>query len=209
MSTSSHTGTRSLTVDLVAIACAVGMTAVVAPAVVLPILRDRANAHSLALRHTEALSRGDKASQVERGLRASLTESTDRLSRARVHPQPFSSLNRKLAALTDLATTSGLMLEQLNYGQTFNSVWATSVEIKASGQAEVSAWLRFVADLHQKHPDTAIIGFRLTDSAADKTRTPGPGDNKAGAVRTVLFSMDLVWHAAPSAQILATPAAPR
>jgi hypothetical protein len=40
--------------------------------------------------------------------------------------------------------------------------------------------------MHRKHPDTAIIGFRLTDSAADKTRTPGPGENKAGAVRTVL-----------------------
>jgi hypothetical protein len=78
-----------------------------------------------------------------------------------VHPQLFSSLNRKLA-------------------------WATSVEIKASRQSEVSAWLRFVADMHHKHPDTAIIGFRLTDSAADKTRTPGPGENKAGAVRTVL-----------------------
>jgi len=43
------------------------MTAVVAPAVVLPILRDRANAHSLVFRHTKALSRGIRPARSSAG----------------------------------------------------------------------------------------------------------------------------------------------
>lgn len=207
MTTPGRSVKRSMGIDAIAAFGAAAVTALVGAAVVIPMSQGNALNESLNQRHTEALKRCDEASAIERDLKATVAATAEQLARNRVKPAPLSSLNRKVAEITDLAASSGLILEQLGPGDTYSTAAARSVSIKASGLADLGAWRRFLSAMHDQHPDTAITEFTLADLSAAETERSA----LSGSVRTLpqtpataAFTMAMVWHAAPSTQVNVT-----
>lgn len=100
-----------------------------------------------------------------------------------LHPMTY--LNKQLAQITALATSSGLTLHETQPGQPTATRFHTLVPIQMSGTCDYPTYAHFLHGLHEQFPHTAVSSFRLTTS-----------DNASKPL--AMFRMNLIWHATPT-----------
>jgi Tfp pilus assembly protein PilO len=99
--------------------------------------------------------------------------------------QPMTQLNTWLAMIADLATKTGVQLDQLEPGAPVRAEHYVTVPIRLSGRGDYAASTRFLHQLHEAMPDTAVESMEL----AGHPRTPD---------QPATFRFSLLWHASPA-----------
>lgn len=94
---------------------------------------------------------------------------------------PLSSLNAKIARITELAAKHGLRISSLSPGAPKSSSLATLVPIRITGACESADTVRFLAAMHAGFPDVAVVGFVVAAPTGDAS---GAG-----------VEIDLTWYA--------------
>lgn len=148
-----------------------------------PILRRRENLvaqeQQLKAQRRSELTLDERAAALRdtlAGVRRALTESHVKL-------QPAGQINRRIARLADLASGSGLKVNQIQPGKASRRPKHVTVPIRLLGSGSYRAWAAFLHNLAEGFPDTSVHSFELSGN---------PGTRVAPAE----FQIDLVWYAA-------------
>ena len=96
-----------------------------------------------------------------------------------------STVNQRLASLTDLATKDcALVIDELRPGTIAASGDCLTVPILIAGSGTYPNCAKFLHRLRQKYPDTAVRSFETTNNSASPDAP------------SATFQFELVWHAA-------------
>lgn len=110
-----------------------------------------------------------------------LAEQEKRLASSERTLAPVSSLNAKIAKITELAAAHGMRISSLAPGVPKTSSLATLVPIRITGACESADTVRFLAAMHEGFPDVAVVGFVVL----------APTGDAAGAG----VEIELTWYA--------------
>ena len=102
-----------------------------------------------------------------------------------LHLQPASTVNERVASLTDLAEKGcGLQIEEMRALAVTEGPDCVTVPIQIAGGGTYSNCAKFLHRLRTVFPDTAVRSFQTTNNSAS------PDSSSA------TFQFELVWHAA-------------
>jgi Tfp pilus assembly protein PilO len=113
--------------------------------------------------------------QELKDLQQALANSTLRL-------EPASEVNHRLAALTTVAGSHGMALDELRPGAAADSPQYKLLPIHMAGTGTYPACARFLHTLHERFPDTGLQSFEITN--------PSPGGDQL----KLTFQVELVWY---------------
>lgn len=99
--------------------------------------------------------------------------------------EPMSTVNQRLAKLTELATKECVLtIDEMHAGTVIQGPDYQTVSILIAGNGTYPACAKFLHTLRMTYPDTAVRSFETTNNSA----SPDAPD--------ATFQFDLVWHAA-------------
>lgn len=159
---------------------ALGYVFVAEPMVERATAREAAQAQ---LAEQRALAEEAEASLVQ--LRKDVSQLEQAVEAEPLSLQPLDRLNARLAQIAATAAEAGVELDQLEPGRPAADRHYMTVPIRVAGKGGYAASSRFVHQLHEQMPDTAVASVDLNGRAR--------GRATAGA-----FRLELVWHAAPT-----------
>ncbi len=114
------------------------------------------------------------------------------LARTAVRLQPATAVNARLAELTHLAESEGLVVERVEPGPPVETPLAVRVPLRLGARGSSPAAIRFLARLKASFPDVAVEGFEVAGR-----------DGQADAA----LQFDCVWYADRASPLPATAAA--
>lgn len=173
-------------IDMAGAAVCVALTGVVFVGGVQPMLERQAE---LSEAEVELQAKRAEAQQSELTLtsvrrQVSLAEQTVAARPLRL--QPLERLNTWLALIAETAASSGVQLDQLEPRKAIHAQHYETVPIRVVGRGNYQAATRFLHDLHEAMPDTAVPALKLEGNPQDD-----------GGEVPAKFEFDLLWHAAP------------
>lgn len=99
--------------------------------------------------------------------------------------QPASTVNQRLAALTEMATREcGLTIDEMRPGAPADGADSQTVPILIAGSGTYPNCAKFLHRLRKTFPDTAVRSFETTNNSASPD------------VPSATFQFELTWHAA-------------
>jgi hypothetical protein len=101
---------------------------------------------------------------------------------------PLGQLNQRIQSVGDLATRSGMKLDQIGSGKTEPLGQAVTVPVKLVGTTAYDDARIFMESLRKEFPDMAICGIKLS-------RGSSPLESEKPVAT---FELDLVWYALPA-----------
>lgn len=173
-------------IDALGIAVVAVMTAAVFLLAIDPALEHR---HELQQRHEQLVEEQRHAAALARhaqDLRRRLDATQRMVERNPMRLESLRALNRRLSQMTELASDSGLRIEQIQPGRDIPGEHYHTVPIKLVGRGEFGASTRFLHRLHESFPDVAIASMSLTGQPERARAADAPG-----------FDLTLLWYAAP------------
>lgn len=109
----------------------------------------------------------------------------DTLNSLTLRLEPMSTVNQRLAKLTELATKDCVLtIDEMRAGAVIEGPDYQTVSILIAGNGTYQACAKFLHTLRKTYPDTAVRSFETTNNSASP-------DSPAAT-----FQFDLVWHAA-------------
>ena len=175
-------------VNGIALAVLAALTGVAYACGVRPLL-DR---HELAMRQQSELEIARaKSADVQRlcaSLQQQLADLQRALAAAPLKLQLASTLNQKLAVVTDLAAQRGAGLDDVQPGKSADGPQFSSMPIHVAGAGSFPAFAGLLHRLRQGHPDIAVMAFDIVGTPRDNT----------GSAR---FAVDLLWYTEPAANV--------
>jgi Tfp pilus assembly protein PilO len=168
-----------------AAACAIIVAALIFGGL-MPLLSHRgdADASRRELAHQRQRVAAGKAAVAQ--LQRQLAEARAELARYPVHLEDARRVNHRLARITSLATSRGLEVQGVEPGGIARGLRYQTIALKLTGNGGYRGCVRFLHDLHEQLPDTAVIAVRLA----------GNPQQENGAPPT--FEFELRWYAAPA-----------
>lgn len=118
-------------------------------------------------------------------MRNQLLKMREAIDDSAIQLQSVSHLNRRLAAVTELAAEAGLQVNEIQPGGVVHGEQYETVPIQLAGSGDYPRCAEFINLLHQRHPDTGVAAFELR------------GDPKSPNT-PASFTLSLVWYAAPT-----------
>lgn len=107
------------------------------------------------------------------------------LKRQSLRLRPASTVNQRLASLTELATREcQLVIDEMRPGVVVESADSQAVPILIAGSGTYPNCAKFLHKLRQTFPDTAVRSFETTNNSASPDRP------------AATFQFELTWHAA-------------
>lgn len=176
-----------LTIDAAGVAALCALTTLAGLGAWRPIVAARQNARDTVAEYELLHAKTIELTTQKRALEGQLDAARAQLNRQRWRPQPADRLNQRLAALTDLASTAGLNLEQLSPGPQNPQSRFSAILLTMSARGDFAATNSFLTLLHDQCPDIAVLGMKIFSA-------PPQTDSQCQ------LSFDLVWYAAPPAQ---------
>lgn len=141
-----------------------------------------------ASRHLELKAARKKAAALltaRNAAQAQLQSIETALKSQTLRLEPASTVNHRLAKITDLATKDcHLVIDELRPGVIAESGDYQSIQIFIAGSGTYPNCAKFLHRLRQKFPDTAVRSFETTNNSASP-------DAPAAT-----FQFELAWHAA-------------
>jgi Tfp pilus assembly protein PilO len=171
-------------IDAAAMAYCLMISAVAYFAVIAPSTNRREEQARQQSEIAELRAQLDQTAKFQKQLSAQLITRQAELERTAVQLEPASSVNHRLSSLTQIASGVGIALDAIEPGTQNNASDFSRVPIRLSGKGSYAASARFLSQLKQRFPDTAVGSMRLTSDPAAPDVSP-----------SVWF--DLVWYAAP------------
>ncbi len=113
------------------------------------------------------------------GARAEFARARAALAALPLRFEPASSVNHRLAKLTDLANATRLSVEMVRPGATVAGADFDSVPIELAGTGSYPACAAFLRRLHDEFPDTAVRALEASNKGTSTT-----------------FRFELVWYTA-------------
>ncbi len=132
-------------------------------------------------------SREREAQELDQGIagaRKRLVELTKQSEDSAVRLEPPENINRRLEAITRLAETHHVTIDQLGPGSASTDTRHIRIPIKVGGTCGYVSFGSLIADLRAEFPDTAVNEFSISAPHAGDTTHAG-------------FTLDLMWFAAP------------
>lgn len=167
-------------VDAVGLGVCAAMTLVVYLAGVRPLMLEQ---QQRAAKQAELIEASKQVAQMESAAgqqQARLVDMRRRLDGSRIHLEPASQLNHRLAGLNDLAAEAGLAVEQLQPQAMITNEHVQVIPIEVHGAGGYPACMTFLQLVHARFADMGVAGLDLT--AAGEGR----------------FRMSLMWYTAPA-----------
>jgi Tfp pilus assembly protein PilO len=191
MSTSkSVISARADLADLAGLAVLIGLTALFAFGVFMPLTLRSRQAQTQADETARQRQRANALASLIRDAKADLERVQTRLASTRLRIDPPDALNERLSQLIAAGGEHHLSLTELKPGEAVATKRYTITPIRLTGAGAYPDVARFLHQLHQRLPDLAVAGFKLER-----------GDNDSGVGRCEL---EFRWIArSPS-----SPAAP-
>ena len=139
-------------------------------------------------RQNELRSARQKAANLlgtRNATQAQLNAVNDALQRQSLRLEPVSTVNHRLASLTELATREcGLVIDEMRPGAIVETPDYHTVPILIAGSGTYPHCAKFLHKLRRTFPDTAVRSFETTNNSASP-------DSPAAT-----FQFELTWHAA-------------
>lgn len=191
---SNTTSPKLIHIDFAGVAFCLAVTAVAYFAAIAPSATRREEQVQQQADIADLRAKLDQTSKFQKQLSAQLAARQGDLVKSAIQLDPSSSVNQRVSSLTTLASGVGITLDAVEPGTQNDSSDFSRVPIKLSGKGTYAASARFLAQLKERFPDTAVGSMRLTANPAEPSSVP-----------TVWF--DLVWYAAPegSAKVTTVP----
>ncbi len=120
-------------------------------------------------------------------VRKSLQAAQEQVSRLRVTLDPISKANARLAAVADLAAAQGVALARIQPFEVQSGARFAAMPIKLEGRGQWSGVTGFIAAMHERFPDVAVVGLKL-----------GAQETASGRGAMTSLECDLVWYAGPA-----------
>jgi Tfp pilus assembly protein PilO len=117
--------------------------------------------------------------------RRKLTETNLELANLPLHLEPASSVNNRIALLTDLANATHVTITEMQPSAPSSAPHYQTVPIRIVASGTFPSCATFLHQLREKFADTGIRSFECTN--------PNPSADTSPA----LFRVELVWYTAP------------
>ena len=166
------------------LACAV-LTAVAYVAIVSPVLQKHSERSALRTELAEKSDRIGALGKMERQLEGQVAALREDLATSAVRLEPPQYLNTRMALIVELASATGIVINQTRAGEVRSGERYQTVPIFISGNGSYSKSAAFIHMLRERLPDTGVVGFELSGN---------PGRSEA----TGAFRFELIWYAAPA-----------
>lgn len=176
--------TQLLKIDAAGLSVCLGVTALAYFLAIAPSADRREEQIRQQAEIAELRAKLDQTSKFQRQLSSQLLTRQNELQRTAIQLEPASTVNQRLSSLTQLASGVGITLDAVEPGTQNDSSDFARVPIRLSGKGSYAASARFLSQLKERFPDTAVGSMRLTSDPTDTNVAP-----------SVWF--DLVWYAAP------------
>ncbi len=188
------TSSHLLRIDIAGAAICLSVTAIAYFTAIAPSATRREQQISQQTEIADLRAKLDQTSKFQRQLSAQLTARQGDLQKTAIQLAPASSVNQRVSSLTTLAAGVAITLDSVEPGTQYDASDFSKVPIKLSGKGSYAASAKFLSQLKERFPDTAVGSMRLASNPAEPASVP-----------TVWF--DLVWYAAPegSAKVTSAP----
>ncbi|MGH7130762.1 MAG: hypothetical protein ACREJO_02320 [Phycisphaerales bacterium] len=153
---------------------------------VYPYVQRSERAEALRLELEQARDSMEKARESQKAADLRLAELLGKKSAAPLVLEPVSRLNDRMTRLAELARSpaAGLKLQETAASAPNADVRCTTVPLKLTGSGTYVGVSAFLAQLHQEFRDLRVMSLKVSGN-------PGKDDV------TAVFSVELVWYAAP------------
>ena len=151
--------------------------------VVQPVLRTRADQAAMRSELTEQVGQLAHLEDVDRTLGQDLERVTEQLAMSYLRLQPQQYLNAQMARIVELASASGIVIDQTRSGAAEAGERYQTVPVYLAGRGSYSNCAAFLHQLHETLPDTGVVAFELSGNPSDPGAPPA-------------FEFDLIWYAA-------------
>ena len=118
-------------------------------------------------------------------LKARLEKVERAMAKVRIRLYPARQVNQRIAQVTDLATSGGLKIDDVQLGRNSKAEHSTRVPICLAGSGTYLTCSQFLRELNRTLPDTGVTLLEMWGN---------PGSD----IEAATFRLDLVWHAAPA-----------
>ena len=170
-------------VDLAGLALCALLTCIGYGTIVQPIARER---DRLTAKRTD-LEQLKQQARLAENSRSSLEQELDRVHQliadSAVQLESVAHLNGRLARLLDLATESGMQIDETQSGDTEEGTWHRTVPVRVSGRGSYTSCARFLHGLQTRLPDVEVLSFNLAGSPQKRSEA-------------AMFRFELAWYAA-------------
>jgi Tfp pilus assembly protein PilO len=153
--------------------------------VVRPAFHRRAEVTTLRTQLQNTQSQIRELESQRSTMRHQLARSREELSNHALNLESANALNARVARMTDLVESCGLVIQRTDIGAVRERNWYQIVPISMTGTGSYRTCASFMRRLRETMPDTGMTAFALSA----KTRS---GDDETA------FVFDFLWHAAPS-----------
>lgn len=171
--------------DLVGLAVFAGLSLLFIFGVVMPLaLRDRQATAQIEAAARQRQRANAVATQI-REAKDELDRAQTRLLASPIQIKPTAAMNERLAVLIGLAGENGLKLGDLKPGEAVRAKRFDLVPVRLVGRGGFVQVTTFLRQMHERMPDVAVCGFKLTGSPET--------DNAIGGCE-----LELRWIAQPT-----------
>jgi Tfp pilus assembly protein PilO len=171
--------------DLLGVLCCAAITAIGFFAVARPMIVQRLEKAALLAEIEDRRGRTGGLRQVEALLSGQREKLRQRTADGDLELQPPGYLNTRMALIVDLASATGITIDETRSGAASAGEFYQTVPITLSGTGSYTDCAAYLHELHKMLPDTGVVFFELSGN---------PGSPGAAA----RFRFDLVWLAAPA-----------
>jgi Tfp pilus assembly protein PilO len=188
----------SLRVELIALPLCLLATAGVYYLAIAPALEGRASESELRSRLAEREKEWERLDAENTAQLQALERTRERNKQRTLALKPGSEQINRIAAITELAASCGLDVDQLAPGKSANLQLFMATPIKLTGRGAYPDCARFLSMLHDTLPDFKVRSLRLVAALRQPDELSGtPLQESAldGAGRTSALEFDLVWLA--------------
>ena len=126
--------------------------------------------------------RADRLQQTLKTLQAHLAEVQRQAAEGTLRLQPLAKAPLHVAEISQLASDSGLVIDDIQTAAPVAGEFAVAVPVHLSGTGTYTACTLFLARLRRALPETCVLSFTLSDRGRQATSPAA-------------FEMDLRWHA--------------
>ena len=156
-----------------------------------PLRRTRSANETARQALAAAQSSADRSRAELRDLEGQVAEARRAMAAAPLRLESTARMNTRMAEFNALASTRGLVVDEVRPGSPSAGPWFTEVPIRIAGSGPYASCLFFLNALASQFPDTGVAAIELR---GDPTTDDTPA----------IFTFDLVWYAAPTASADAT-----
>jgi len=161
------------------------LTGIAVLVVVMPVVRKQTDHAALRADVAQQRQLAAQFDESERLLRRELEAVQEELASSQLHLQPTMYLNTRMALIVEVASATGIVIDETRSGTVKVGPRYQTVPIHLSGTGSYSDSASFLHQLHLTLPDTGVVGLELSGKP-DKPDTPAT------------FRFDLIWYAAPA-----------